>query len=27
VVDLAWGATLAASVSVATYGIATRLGI
>jgi len=27
VVDLAWGATLAASVSVATYGIATRLGV
>jgi uncharacterized membrane protein len=25
-VDLAWGATLAASVSVATYGIASRIG-
>jgi len=27
IVDLAWGATLAAAVSVATYGIAGRIGI
>ena len=26
-VDLAWGATLAAAVSVATYGIASRIGV
>ena len=27
VVDLAWGAALAAAVSVATYGIATKIGV